>query len=440
MRRTLFLVVLCFPFIVYVALSKRRRRKKAEAIEFISGDDTCDSSSSSSSNPGAPSLDFIANDPDSYGRSLYRTDAEPMDSIHVTAGEILEKHNYFEPSAEKKSRGELLFYITPWNAKGYEYSLELAPKIDWLVPVWFQVRGGLELTGLQDIDEGWLMSMRGASVVCVKKEHGSKEISNTPEECSSRLNILPRVSVETHLKCNVHSGSLDDRSDDCVVLAVKLESLKRKHNFDGFTIELSLSNWEAAIVLTRTLSRLGCKVVFVLPPLESQEGDYSEWASFLNAIAPGVDRFSVMTYDKNKMKGEPNAPVPWVMGIMSGLSRVPAMRKKMLVGIPLYGWRGSDALTGDSVVEWLRVSRDPEKTLGDGDVEIVWDDGAKEHLWISQPRSRRAMGASSAIIGSYPTPAFINLRLALADNESLGIAGAALWELGQAMPLLLNCF
>ena len=43
----------------------------------------------------------------------------------------------------------------------------------------------------------------------------------------------------------------------------------------------------------------------------------------------------------------PNAPLPWVEQIIRGfVDADESFGGKLLLGIPLYGWRGTEALTG----------------------------------------------------------------------------------------------
>ena len=73
------------------------------------------------------------------------------------------------------------------------------------------------------------------------------------------------------------------------------------------------------------------------------------------------------------------------------------------------------------MVQWLAQERQ--------NVQIIWDPEAREHTFlIKSPR----------VVCSYPTPIFIKDRIQLAAD--LGIAGVALWELGQIMTMLLDVF
>ena len=57
-----------------------------------------------------------------------------------------------------------------------------------------------------------------------------------------------------------------------------------------------------------------------------------------------------MTYDSNKGSGLPNAPYKWVEEVMSSLSTIDGARRKLLLGIPLYGYRQGEAVIGIDIL------------------------------------------------------------------------------------------
>lgn len=114
------------------------------------------------------------------------------------------------------------------------------------------------------------------------------------------------------------------------------------------------------------------------------------------------------------------APLPWVEAVMSGYIDLDASaKKKLLLGIPMYGWRGSEAMISDTLIVWLVQD----------DVDIDWNGQTSEHVFTSASDGRRC---------PFPTPLFVKVRLELAAE--LGVAGVALWELGQMMPMLADLF
>jgi GH18 family chitinase len=75
-------------------------------------------------------------------------------------------------------------------------------------------------------------------------------------------------------------------------------------------------------------------------------------------------------------------------------------------------------LTGDTMALWL----------AQGEVEVAWDEDAKEHIFSD------ASGRKCA----FPTPLFVKHRLELVQALKLG--GVAIWEGGHMMPMLIDMF
>lgn len=67
--------------------------------------------------------------------------------------------------------------------------------------------------------------------------------------------------------------------------------------------------------------------------------------------------------------------------------------------------------------------------MHEGGVSIEWDEYTKEHTFVNEEEGRSS---------SFPTPLFVQLRLDLA--KEMDLAGVALWEVGQMMPMLIDLF
>ena len=53
---------------------------------------------------------------------------------------MIESHNLAcEDPTHKHFKNPSFFFITPWNQKGYEYSLIYGSKIDVISPVWYEM-------------------------------------------------------------------------------------------------------------------------------------------------------------------------------------------------------------------------------------------------------------------------------------------------------------
>lgn len=97
------------------------------------------------------------------------------------------------------------------------------------------------------------------------------------------------------------------------------------------------------------------------------------------------------------------------------------MTSKVLLGLPMYGWKGETAMTAETMVIWLAAHKPF--------IKIIWNEEAKEHLFVKS-------GDGVKETASYPTPLFLQNRLNIAETYNL--AGVAIWEAGQMMAMLMN--
>lgn len=339
----------------------------------------------------------------------------------IDRSELLDKYDEYL-GKEKHYTGSILVYITPWNSKGYEYSRAFADKLMYISPVWFQIikndLGDILLNGEHDVDLTWLHQIREEHRIRQQQQQLSTSCSDNIDTCVQLpFYIVPRVIFE----CVI------DGSDEIERVMILLFQMKDKYNFDGYTLEMSSSPFATFIELPKALKKkFNCQLVFVLPPISVDANKESiNLRHAIEELSKNVDVLSVMTYDNNR-HGGPNAPIIWVNQIIKGLASISSsVRRKIFMGIPLYGWNSQgDALISDSMVQWLRSSAT--------DVKVEWDDVAKEHVF-ADIRSRS--GSSQCY---YPTQEFVEARLRLAENLKVG--GVALWELGQTMPYLMSFF
>ena len=323
-------------------------------------------------------------------------------------------HEYYEDVAARAFNGEVLSYVTPWNKKGYRNALLFLAKIDFLVPVWFQLRQHaanrtLYVAGEHDVQREWLTAVReGSSVSCSGgsdgsgggDDNGNKGSGGSTCPAAKRVKVLPRLAVEVEPK---------ELGDPSVLVADLLLPLQRAHSFDGFTLEMPLTAYTVVVHLVREMRRRGMFVVLVVPPYEVSSPESRE-AHVFAQLGAAVDRLSVMTYDSPRRgnEGFPNAPLPWVREVVAGLAAVDGLHGKLLLGLPCYGWRGGEAMVADNMVLWL----------ASGGVDVRWDGAHAEHRF-SDARGR---------VASYPTYAFYARRLKAAEQLD-GVAGVALWEL-----------
>ena len=98
-----------------------------------------------------------------------------------------------------------------------------------------------------------------------------------------------------------------------------------------------------------------------------------------------------------------------------------ALRGKLLVGTPFYGYDNTEALLGPRFVDVL--------TRGSSAAQLQYDVTAKEHYvkgkaWDGVPHT-----------AFYPSPLSLSLR---ADLGAASFGGVAIWELGQGLDWLFD--
>ena len=149
-------------------------------------------------------------------------------------------------------------------------------------------------------------------------------------------------------------------------------------------------------------------IVFVLPPINIGPKDTEagqQGHEFLNKLAKSVDRFSVMTYDHSRV-GEQIAPIAWVRQVISSLKAVDSVSQKLLLGLPMYGWRGREGgkdgedMTAEKMILWLAQEKS---------VVVAYDEATQEHRYIDS-KGRRC---------SYPSPLMLQVSLGLRGYISI---------------------
>lgn len=134
-----------------------------------------------------------------------------------TAKSILEEHEGLKlDSTVKRFKGEVLGYVTPWNGRGYDMARAFRSKLDYVAPVWLQIREDGErkpiVTGTHDIDAAWV-----------------RDVKYGPGGADERgPAMVPRVMYERNRLAE----------EDVAVIIDGLLVLAREHDFDGFVFEV----------------------------------------------------------------------------------------------------------------------------------------------------------------------------------------------------------
>jgi len=357
-----------------------------------------------------------------YLRSPTQTEVSLRDrnllNPELDAATILLEHHFYSSEETRAFSKEVLGYVTPWNSRGYEVALLMKNKLDIVVPVWFRlvrINGEVEIDGVKDMNKEWLRTIQRPD--CSVEDHNA-------QVCVRRkIIIAPRLKVETELH----------KEEDIVTAARLCKYLLDKYDFDGFTVEMNLNLAEQLVKFTLVLKEnYKMFVVLVAPPIEVPQGETgAKMRNALEAMTRYVDRVSVMSYDANQAQEGPNAPIAWVKTVVSSMGRGNmALRKKLLMGVPFYGWRGSEDMTGEKMVVWLASAAQRDSNA----VRVGWDTESAEHVFteVAAPSGRVLRRCY------YPTPLFLQRRLRLAEQQS--IAGVAIWELGQGWAAFMDVF
>ena len=251
------------------------------------------------------------------------------------------------------------------------------------------------------------------------------------------VKVVPRVVWEAgHLSAAQQLESVN-----------KLATLVRQHQLDGLVLELpniqSYIGW-----LSRLCSRLrsiqvlspqgqagpaaaGVCIAVLRPPVTGDNGHIVAGTTVADfkAVATVSDRVSLMTYDFSVSNGRagPNAPLVWMRHCVEVLTRQDlALKRKILLGLPFYGYDVGQPLVGRDFLQLLEKYKP----------QLQWDKRGQEHSFAY--RKLPYIDAAGNTVSEedhivfFPTPLSQSLRL----NASvvLGVGGVSIWEIGQGLP------
>uniref|UniRef100_A0A8C0P8W9 Chitinase domain-containing protein 1 n=1 Tax=Canis lupus familiaris TaxID=9615 RepID=A0A8C0P8W9_CANLF len=283
---------------------------------------------------------------------------------------VLEHRSYCSPKArERHFAGDVLGYVTPWNSHGYDVAKVFGGKFTQISPVWLQLkrrgREMFEVTGLHDVDQGWMRAVR-------KQAKG--------------LRIVPRLLFEdwTHEDFR----NVLDSEDEIEELGKTMVQVAKSQHFDGFVVEVwsqLLSQKHVGLIhmlthLAEALHQARLLAILVIPPAVTPGTDQLGMFTHkeFEQLAPVLDGFSLMTYDyPTAQQPGPNAPLSWVRACVQVLDPKSKWRSKILLGLNLYGMDYAASRDAREPVIGARYIQ----MLKDHRPRIIWDSQAAEHFF-----------------------------------------------------------
>ncbi|XP_058382052.1 chitinase domain-containing protein 1 isoform X1 [Diceros bicornis minor] len=283
---------------------------------------------------------------------------------------VLEHRSYCSAKArERHFTGDVLGYVTPWNSHGYDIAKVFGGKFTQISPVWLQLkrrgREMFEVTGLHDVDQGWMRAVR-------KQSKG--------------LRIVPRLLFEdwTHEDFR----NVLDSEDEIEELSKTMVQIARSQHFDGFVVEVwsqLLSQKHVGLIhmlthVAEALHQARLLAILVIPPAVTPGTDQLGMFTHkeFEQLAPVLDGFSLMTYDyPTAQQPGPNAPLSWVRACVQVLDPKSKWRSKILLGLNFYGMDYAASRDAREPVIGARYIQ----TLKDHRPRMVWDSQAAEHFF-----------------------------------------------------------
>ena len=329
-----------------------------------------------------------------------------------------ETHLYSQPDRAQFG-GETLGFVTPWNNVGYDYVKKFASKLNWVSPVWHEIRyqnAKLGTLGEKDVDTKWMKDIR----------HFARKADNMD------FRIVPRLLLALPVKYKPFPEG-ERLHWEVTMIAEFAISRMNMYQYDGWVLDFPMVGDAAFNTMLAEMANRVAKlvkaakkdatIIWAIPPHRVRENNEVMFdPSLLVDQSKVFDRIVVMTYDFNR-PSEAVAPLPWVSFTIDKLVEYyPA--NQILLGLNFYGiqWQmDSPKPQHFTCTQWRKLlgSIKPSGTF------LTWDDGSKEHF-VEYKNAKTF----------YPTLASLHEKLALVSTHHL--AGVGIWELGQGCPAFFD--
>ncbi|XP_011864292.1 PREDICTED: chitinase domain-containing protein 1 isoform X2 [Vollenhovia emeryi] len=283
---------------------------------------------------------------------------------------LFESGRYFQNTQDRRFKGDILGYCTPWNGNGFEISKRFHGKFTMISPVWLTFPFGNTST--------YQLSTHSVQTKWIKEMRANNNVNHT-------VKLIPRVLFE-HWSIDDIIKIYSNRERQTQLIVSLLDTAKTFH-FDGYVLEIwnqfvfAGSNLQVVTSMVKSiaqkLKKHNLDIILAIPPSRGVQIELFSKQQF-DELAPYVKAFSLMTYDYSSIQRPgPNSPLDWVRQCVELLTpeKDDSRRSQILLGINFYGYNytpeGGRTIIASEYLDILKSFKG----------KIQWDDSSKEHFF-----------------------------------------------------------